>query len=102
MTLEVIVRVTKNLTVAAAACALDATAAFAPSAGAPSASSLSTARTRTSSTYGGADVVLHPGVLQPRGARSAGPPTTAQCEKAYRIACYEPSQIRQAYRLPAL
>ena len=96
-------RVTRNLSVAAGACALAATAAFALPAGAPLASSVSTARTSgTGTAFRGTSVVLHPGVLQPRRARSAGPPTTAQCERAYRIACYEPGQIRQAYSLPAL
>jgi subtilase family serine protease len=30
------------------------------------------------------------------------PPTTAQCESAFEVACYEPGQIEQAYNLPAL
>jgi subtilase family serine protease len=32
----------------------------------------------------------------------ANPPTTADCEKLYKVACYGPSQIRQAYDLPSL
>jgi subtilase family serine protease len=48
-----------------------------------------------------ADVVVRPGVLH-AGRRAAAPPTTADCEKAYKIACYEPAQVRQAYDLPAL
>ena len=91
-------RVTKNLSVAARACALAATAALALPAGAPSASSVSTAWTSgTGSAFRRTSVVLRPGVVQPRRARSAGPPTTAQCEKAYRVACYGPGQVRQAY-----
>jgi subtilase family serine protease len=48
-----------------------------------------------------ADVAVRPGV-QHVGRVQAGPPTTADCEKAYKIACYEPAQIRQAYNLPRL
>jgi subtilase family serine protease len=32
----------------------------------------------------------------------SAPPTTAQCERLYRLACYQPDQIRAAYNLPAL
>ena len=28
--------------------------------------------------------------------------TTADCEKAYKVTCYQPAQIRQAYDLPSL
>jgi len=35
-------------------------------------------------------------------APSGGPPSTASCERSYRIACYSPSQLRRAYRLPGL
>ena len=28
--------------------------------------------------------------------------TTADCVKAYKVACYQPAQIRQAYDLPPL
>jgi len=48
-----------------------------------------------------ADVAVQPGV-QHVGRAQASPPTTADCEKAYKVACYEPAQIRQAYHLPAL
>ena len=48
-----------------------------------------------------ADVVVRPGMIR-LGHAQAGPPTTADCEKDYKVACYEPAQIRQAYDLPAL
>ena len=32
----------------------------------------------------------------------ASPPTTADCEKAYKVGCYQPAQIQQAYDLPPL
>jgi hypothetical protein len=42
-----------------------------------------------------------PGV--PRAGRvQAGPPTTADCGKAYKVACYQPARIRQAYDLPSV
>jgi subtilase family serine protease len=48
-----------------------------------------------------ADVIVRPGIMHV-GRAQAAPPTTAACEKAYNVACYEPGQIRQAYNLPAL
>jgi subtilase family serine protease len=36
------------------------------------------------------------------GRAQSSPPTTADCEKAYKVACYEPAQIDQAYNLPAV
>ena len=62
-----------------------------PSAAGPAASSVSAL----------ADVAVQPGV-QHAGRVQASPPTTADCEKAYKIACYEPAQIQQAYHLPAV
>jgi subtilase family serine protease len=49
----------------------------------------------------GADIVVRPGMIR-LGRAQAGPPTTADCEKDYKVACYVPAQIRQAYDLPAL
>src|SRR5579875_452762 len=49
-----------------------------------------------------ADVVqIHPDVLHV-GHVSAKPPTTAQCEANYKIACYGAKQMQRAYDLPAL
>ena len=48
-----------------------------------------------------AGIVVRPGVIHIGRARAV-PPTTADCEQAYKVACYEPGQIRQAYDLPAL
>jgi len=48
-----------------------------------------------------AAVTVQPGVIRIGHAQS-GPPTTADCEKAYKVACYEPGQIQQAYHLPAV
>ncbi len=46
-------------------------------------------------------VTIEPGIIR-LGMTSSGPSTTAQCERAYNIACYQPGQIRTAYGLPAL
>jgi subtilase family serine protease len=46
-------------------------------------------------------VTIRPDVLHVVGAQAA-PPTTAFCEKHFRIACYLPAQIEQAYHLPKL
>jgi subtilase family serine protease len=48
-----------------------------------------------------ATVIIHPGV-QHVGHGSLQPPTTADCEAAFSVACYEPAQIQQAYKLPVL
>jgi subtilase family serine protease len=42
-----------------------------------------------------------PGIATAGRTLSAAP-TTAQCERLYGIACYQPGQIRAAYNLPAL
>ena len=47
-------------------------------------------------------VTVRPDVIRLAGAPASGPMTTAQCEKADGIACYEPGQLRSAYHLPAL
>jgi hypothetical protein len=46
-------------------------------------------------------VSIHPNVIR-RAQAQAVPPTTADCEAAYDVACYQPAQIEQAYNLPAL
>ena len=46
-------------------------------------------------------IIVRPGVIR-AGRAQAGPLSTADCEKAYRVACYGPAQIRRAYDLPAL
>ena len=48
-----------------------------------------------------ATVLIHPDV-QHAGHGSKQPPTTADCEAAFQVACYEPAQIQQAYNLPVL
>jgi subtilase family serine protease len=46
-------------------------------------------------------VIVRPGVIRV-GRAQASPLSTADCEKAYRVACYGPAQVRRAYDLPAL
>ena len=48
-----------------------------------------------------ATVLIHPDVQQV-GRASKSPLTTAECEAQFRVACYEPPQVQQAYGLPAL
>jgi subtilase family serine protease len=73
---------------AASGTTLASAASTVPTAGAAAASPL-------------ADVIVRPGVLHV-GRAQAAPPTTADCEKAYKVACYQPSQVRDAYDLPPL
>jgi subtilase family serine protease len=49
----------------------------------------------------GPAVVIRPDLIHVLGA-GAVPPSTAFCERRYRIACYQPGQLQQAYDLPAL
>jgi subtilase family serine protease len=46
-------------------------------------------------------VAIRPGIAHALGAQPA-PPTTAFCERKFKIACYLPRQIQRAYHLPAL
>ncbi|HUK72898.1 MAG TPA: S53 family peptidase [Streptosporangiaceae bacterium] len=46
-------------------------------------------------------IVVQPGAVHAGGASDA-PPTTAYCVQHYKIACYEPAQIRRAYNLGPL
>ncbi len=48
-----------------------------------------------------AAVAVQPGV-QHVGRVQQSPPTTASCHADYKVACYQPGQIQQAYGLPAL
>jgi subtilase family serine protease len=48
-----------------------------------------------------ATVLIHPDVQQV-GRVSTSPPTTADCEAQFKVACYEPTQVQRAYNLPAL
>ncbi len=54
-----------------------------------------------SSAAAQATVIIHPDVQYVRHS-SKQPPTTADCESAFKVACYEPAQIQQAYNLPML
>jgi subtilase family serine protease len=47
-------------------------------------------------------VAVRPGVIRLAGAALQAPPTTAQCKQSDGIACYQPGQLRIAYRLPAV
>lgn len=49
-----------------------------------------------------AAVAIRPAALHATGAVAAAPPTTASCEAAYHVACYQPAQIRAAYDLAPL
>jgi subtilase family serine protease len=96
-------RVPRLMAVAAGSCGLIAAVAAGPGtdvsrslAARPAATG--PARSSDFAQAGVADVAVRPGV-QRAGRAQANPPTTADCEKAYKVACYQPSQIRQAYDL---
>ena len=76
--------------------ALTASAAVVSAGTAVSASAATTA-THASKAQGS----LVPGVLH-AGHATSQPPTTAECETAFQVACYEPGQIQTAYNLQPL
>ncbi len=49
-----------------------------------------------------ASVFIRPGTVNLRRERRQGPSSTAQCQQALQISCYNPAQIQQAYDLPSL
>jgi subtilase family serine protease len=62
-----------------------------------SAASSATQASHTSKAQGS----LVPGLLH-AGHATSQPPTTADCESAFQVACYEPGQIQTAYNLQPL
>ncbi len=88
---------------AAAGCAA-VLAAVPAAAGRPAAPrSRAAVRPATASARALARVVrLTPGWRHATRVITGKPPTTAVCEQQFRIACYQPAQIQQAYRLPPL
>jgi subtilase family serine protease len=93
-------RVPRLIVVALAACGLTA-AAVAAVGPAPGVSGSVLAASVSPGLSALATVTVQPGVIR-LGHAQSGPPTTADCEKAYKVACYEPGQIQQAYHLPAV
>jgi subtilase family serine protease len=47
-------------------------------------------------------VTIRPGAIHALAGALATPPTTAFCERQFRIACYQPAQLQEAYNLPRL
>jgi subtilase family serine protease len=47
-------------------------------------------------------VTVSTGVRHLRREARQGPATTAECEQALQVACYNPNQVEQAYNLPTL
>jgi subtilase family serine protease len=49
-----------------------------------------------------ATIAIQPDIAMSQLVSTAAPPTTAQCEADFHVACYSPVQIQRAYDLPAL
>jgi len=49
-----------------------------------------------------ATINIHPDAIHLEKRALSQPPTTADCEAAFDVACYQPAQIEQAYNLPTL
>jgi subtilase family serine protease len=62
---------------------------------------IGTAKSRPSDAALARLVQIHPNVFHVGGAHGA-PPTTADCEAQFHVACYEPAQIQSAYDLAPL
>jgi subtilase family serine protease len=56
----------------------------------------------TGTVAAGATVAIHPDAINVGKVRAGGPTSTAQCESEWRVACYTPLQLQQAYNLPKL
>src|ERR1035441_6628106 len=95
-------RVPRRIVVAFGACGLTAAALAAAGPGVDLSGSAAAGPAATGSAGQAlSDVTVQPGVMHV-GRVQASPPTPPDCEKAYKVACYEPAQIRQAYNLPAV
>ncbi len=81
-----------------ASCVAAVTAAAAATAGTNAVSAGNTASVSSSTVQ----VAVRPDVIRLPGAAASGPATTADCEKAYSIDCFDPGQLRTAYHLPPL
>jgi subtilase family serine protease len=89
-----------GLVVAVGVCGLTAAAVAAAGPGLASSALAGAGNTRPAGAVSPlADVSVQPGVIH-LGRAQSSPPTTADCEKSYKVACYEPAQIQQAYNLP--
>jgi subtilase family serine protease len=101
------VRVPRLMAVAVGTCGLTAAAVVVAGTGPVFSSSVAARPAAAGSVSAGAsgsalaDVSVSPGVIH-IGRVQSGPATTADCEKSYKVACYEPAQIQQAYNLPAV
>jgi subtilase family serine protease len=96
-------RAPKLIAVVVGACGLTAAVAAAavPAPGLAGLSGATGSASAAAGTSALASVTVQPGVIHLGRAQSA-PPTTADCEQEYKVACYEPGQIEQAYNLPAV
>jgi subtilase family serine protease len=98
-------RMPRRIVVAFGACGLTAAALVAAGTGVNLSGSIAAGAATTGSVSQAlsapAGVTVQPGVMH-LGRAQSSPPTTADCEKAYKVACFEPAQIQQAYNLPAL
>jgi subtilase family serine protease len=98
-------RMPRRIVVAFGACGLTAAALVAAGTGVNLSGSVAAGAATTGSVSQAlsapAGVTVQPGVMH-LGRAQSSPPTTADCEKAYKVACLEPAQIQQAYNLPAL
>jgi subtilase family serine protease len=96
------VHLVRSLAVVTGACALAAVTAASASVGSAVSAVGDAASAGNAASARQPDVVIHPGVLHAAGHAEKQPLTTADCERAFSIACYEPGQIQQAYNLPVL
>ena len=94
---------TRKARIAALAAGAGAVAAAVIAALAPAAPAASASGAASVAPAGGLPrLVMKPGIVRLAVTSQQGPSTTAQCEQAYGIACYQPGQLRAAYNLPAL
>jgi subtilase family serine protease len=99
---------TRLATAAVAAAGTLAAAALSAAVGTLVTGTAATGATNTGSGLAAAEasappvVRIFPNVIRIPGAPRQSPLTTAECKNSLGIACYQPSQLRTAYHLPAL
>ena len=92
-------RARKSLAIAACVAAATATATTAAATTATSKTATMTARAAALNA-----LVLQggPGVIHINRLAADNPPTSAQCQQQYQVACYDPAQLQQAYNVSPL
>jgi subtilase family serine protease len=87
---------------ALAACAAGTAAGSVAAASTVTASTATATRTASVAALNALVLRGGPGVVHVNRAAANSPPTSSQCQQQYRVSCYDPAQLQQAYNLTPL